>query len=183
MPDAPTFWTITALDPLDPSGCGTIALRLSYAHTDGLRLRRLDARFARIMLIPDQSAELIAHIKAHPPVGDFSPCAYYGAEEDALVFYFRNDPDYGKRINSQVTIYLSMGDNELVGCQIKGVGRVLRELGDFDVTITHGKVKLKVVLLAFMDRMLEGPDTRDVYREVYRRAAEADVELNVPELV
>jgi len=131
----------------------------------------------------DQSAELIAYIKSHPPVGEFAPCAYFGQEEDALMFYFRNDPDYAKRVNSRVTIYLSEENNELVGCQIKGVGRVLRELGQFDVTIRHGRVKLSLVLLAFMDGMLAGDETREVYREVYRRAAEADVELEVPELV
>jgi len=80
----------------------------------------------------DQSAELIAHIKAHAPAGDFRPCSYYGPEEDALTFYFRNDPDYAKRIDSRVTIYLSMDDHELVGCQLKGLGRVLRELGELD---------------------------------------------------
>ena len=113
----------------------------------------------------DQSAELISHVKSHAPVGEFRPCAYYGAEEDALMFYFRNDPDYAKRINARVTIYLSMDDDEMVGCQIKGVGRVLRELGELDVTIRHGKVKLKIVLLAFMDCMLDRLDTRVIYRE------------------
>jgi len=41
----------------------------------------------------DQSTELTAYIKSHPPVGEFLPCAYYGPEGDALMFYFRNDPD------------------------------------------------------------------------------------------
>ena len=131
----------------------------------------------------DQSDELIAYVKSHPPVGEFRPCAYYGPDEDAMMFYFRNDPDYAKRINSRVTIYLSMESNDLVGCQIKGVGRVLRELGQFDIEIRHGKIKLKIVLLAFLDRMLELPDTRDVYREVFRRATETDVDLEVPGLV
>jgi len=130
----------------------------------------------------DQSAELIAHIMSHPPIGKFRPCAYYGVEEDALMFYFRDEPDYARRVNSRITIYLSMHDHELVGCQIKGVGRVLRELGKFDVTIKHGKVKLQFVLLAFMDSMLEGPETQEVYREVVRRAREKDVELEMPEM-
>lgn len=131
----------------------------------------------------DQSAELIEHIKSHPPVGQFKPCAYYGPEEDALIVYFRNDPDYAKRINSRVTVYLAMDNDELVGCQIKGVGRALRELGELDVTIRHGRMKLTVLLLAFLDGMLEQPATRDVYRQVYRRATETGVELEVPELV
>lgn len=131
----------------------------------------------------DQSAELIEYIRSHPPLPEFVPCAYYGPEEDALMFYFRKAPDYSRRINSRVTVYLSMDDDELVGCQVKGVGRVLRELGEFDVTIRHGKVKLQIVLLALMERILEDPSTRDVYRKVYRRAAEEDVDLELPALV
>jgi hypothetical protein len=128
----------------------------------------------------DQSAELIAYVQSHVPAGAFSPCAYYGAEEDALMFYFRNAPDYAKRLNARVTIYLSLDDHEMVGCQIKGVGRVLRELGELDVTIRHGKLKLKMLLLAFLEPMMERPETREVYREVYRQAEAADVDLEVP---
>lgn len=128
----------------------------------------------------DQSAELIAHIMAHPTTGAFQPCAYYGAEEDALMFYFRNAPDYAKRIDSMVTIYLSLDDNELVGCQIKGVGRVLRKLGELDLAIEHGRIKLDIVLLALMDRMLDIPDLCSVYREVYKQAKEGGVELEIP---
>ena len=131
----------------------------------------------------DQSSELIAHVRCNPPVGEFRPYAYYGPEEDALMFYFRNAPEFARRINERVTIYLAMDDNELVGCQIKGVGRVLRELGELDITIRHGTIKLHLVLLAIMDCMLERPDTRDIYRQLYRRASEADLDLEVPELV
>lgn len=53
MPGSPKFWTIEALDPEDPTGCRTVNLRLSYAHTDGLAAKRLDAKYARIMLIPE----------------------------------------------------------------------------------------------------------------------------------
>ncbi len=130
----------------------------------------------------DQARELVDYIKSHPPEGDFSPCAYYGAEEDSLMFYFRNDPDYAKRLNSRVTVYLSMEDQELVGCQIKGVGRILRELGELDLTIRHGRIKLKIVLLAVMAPMVESEDTRQIYRELYRRATETDVDLELPEL-
>jgi len=131
----------------------------------------------------DQSLELTEYIQSHPPVGKFAPCAYYGPEEDALMFYFRNDPDYAKRINSRVTVYLSEDTDELVGCQIKGVRRVLDELGQLDLTIKHGGFKLEMVLLAFMEPMLQRPETRNIYREVYRRAKEKEVILNVPKLV
>ena len=130
----------------------------------------------------DQSDDLIRFIDSYKPAAEFRPCAYYGQEEDALMFYFRKDADYAKRINARVTVYLSMDDNELVGCQIKGVRRVLDELGELNLTIKHGKIKLQIVLLAFMERMLEQEETRSVYREVYKKATEADVELELPQL-
>jgi hypothetical protein len=130
----------------------------------------------------DQSDELINLIDSFKQASVFRPCAYYGQEEDALTFYFRKDADYAKRINARVTVYLSMDDNELVGCQIKGVRRVLDELGELDLTIKHGRIKLQVVLLAFMERMLEQEETRTVYREVYRKATESDIELDLPQL-
>jgi len=130
----------------------------------------------------DQSRELIEHIKSHPPTSAFHPCARYGPEEDALMFYFRNDPDYAKRINSRVTVYLSMDDHEMVGCQIKGVKRVLDELGAVDITIKHGRVKLQIVLLALMDSLVEREETRSFYREVLRKAKETDVDLEIAEM-
>jgi hypothetical protein len=130
----------------------------------------------------DQSDDLIRFIDSYKPAAEFRPWAYYGQEEDALMVYFRKDADYAKRINARVTVYLSMDDNELVDCQIKGVRRVLDELGELDLTIKHGKIKLQIVLLAFMERMLEQEETRSVYREVYRKATETDVELELPQL-
>ena len=130
----------------------------------------------------DQSDNLIHFVDSYKAAAEFRPCAYYGQEEDALLFYFRNDADYAKRISGRVTVYLSMDDHELVGCQIKGVRRVLDELGELDLTIKHGKIKLQIVLLAFMEPMLEHAETREIYREVYRKATESDVELELPQL-
>lgn len=128
----------------------------------------------------DQSHELIEHILSHPPRGEFKPCAYYGPDEDALMFYFRDEPDYAKRLNSRVTVYLSIDTDEVVGCQIKGVGRVLDELGTFDVTVQHGKVKLMCVLMALVDSFAEQPENvRDVFRKASRRAVQDDVDLEV----
>jgi hypothetical protein len=130
----------------------------------------------------DQSKDLIDLVNTYKAAAEFQPCAYYGPEEDALMFYFRSDPDYAKRINSRVTVYLSMDDHELVGCQIKGVRRVLEELDELGLTIKHGAIKLHIVLLAIMDQMVEQEETREVYREVFKKAKETDVEFERPEL-
>ncbi len=84
MPKAPQSWTIEALDPWDPSGCSTITLKLSYAHTEGLRTRRLDARFARIMLIPEVVKQPTIVLKGWNREGF----------EDALIYVGRPARDY-----------------------------------------------------------------------------------------
>jgi hypothetical protein len=84
MPVSPKFWTIDALDPSDPSGCGVITLKLSYGHTDGLRSKRLDARYSRIMLIPE--------VVRHPTMvlRGWKREGY----EDALIFVGRPTKDF-----------------------------------------------------------------------------------------
>jgi hypothetical protein len=131
----------------------------------------------------DESEALIEYVRTHSAAGEFKPCAFYGDEEDALVFYFRNDPDYAKRINRRVTLYLSMETNELVGCQIKEVRSVLEDIGAFDIKIKHGKVKLSLILLPFLGTVLDDPNARQLYRELGRAASEYDPEVSLPELV
>ena len=131
----------------------------------------------------DQSKEMIAYSDENQPTAEFVPCAQYGAEEDTLMFYFSDQPDYARRLNSRVAVYLSMQTDDLVGCQIKGVRRVLQDIGTFDCTIHHGRIQLKFVFLAMLDSLSEDPETRDVYLQLSRRAVETGVELEVPEFV
>lgn len=151
------------------------------------RIKSIVARVTRgdtsVLDMADKSKELIDYIEANPPAGVFAPWAHYGADEDALMFYFGQQPDYARRVNSRVTVYLSLETDELVGCQIKGVHRVLQDIGMFDVTISHGRIKLKLVFLAMLDSLSENPETREVYLQLSRRAVESGVELEFPELV
>ena len=84
MAKAPGFWTIEALDPVDATGCSVLPLRLSYAHTDGLRLARLDARYARIMLIPEVVRQPIMVLQGWRREG----------YEDALIYVGRPSKDF-----------------------------------------------------------------------------------------
>lgn len=125
----------------------------------------------------NRSTELIRHVKENSPNGVFRPFAYYDADSDTLTFYFRNEPDYSKRINKLVTIHLSMGSHELVGCQIKGVRRVVDEIGDFDVEVRHGRIKLSIVLLPFLGSIPpEDEDSRQLFRQLGRAASDAEIE-------
>lgn len=129
------------------------------------------------------TVDLIEFVKQHKPTGDFKPYAYYGAEEDALTFYFRGDPDYAKRLNSRVTVFLSIDSNELVGCQIKSVRNVLEDIDWFDVSISHKGAKLKMLFVAYLGTLSDDPEARKVFRELGRIPSDRMADLEVPELV
>ncbi|MFQ5730702.1 MAG: hypothetical protein ACE5KM_01985 [Planctomycetaceae bacterium] len=98
-----------------------------------------------------------------------------------MTFYFSNEPDHGKRLNSRVTIYMSDETGELVGCRVKGVRAVLEDIGSFDVSISHGKVKLSMLFVAFHAVFSDDDDSRLAYRKIGQAASKCDLELEVPQ--
>jgi hypothetical protein len=127
------------------------------------------------------SVDLKSFFESLPPKsrGAFKPTAHYGEEEDALIFYFRDDPDYAKRINKRVTIYLSLDSDQLVGCEIKGVRHVLEDLGSFDVAINHKDATLQMLFMAYLGT-LDSPDDRKVFRGLAKEAIKS--KLKIPQL-
>ena len=119
---------------------------------------------------------LMKYLDKARPQG-FEPRAYYGHEEDCLTFYFDNAESYAKRVDELLTLFLSLKTNELVGCQVKGVGKNLKRLGQFGLSIKHGKVRLDLVfhLLAFL---AEKPSQRRTYLELSERSKDVDLELD-----
>jgi len=87
--------------------------------------------------------DFMEKLEATEPSPFTSPQIRYGAEEDSLLFYIRNDESYAHRLNSLVTLFLSFDGDELVGCQVKGLRRRLENDGNFGVAIKRkGKVEL-----------------------------------------
>ena len=112
--------------------------------------------------------------------GPFEPYAYYGAEEDALTIYFKEDADYARRINTRVTVFLSLDSDELVGCQIKSIQHVLEDIGWFDVSIKHGRVQVAMLFLACHGEFADEPEAREVYRAIGKEVSRAGLEVRVP---
>ena len=112
--------------------------------------------------------------------GEFTPRPYYEPAGDSLIFYARNEQSYAKRINRLLTVFLSFHDNSLVGCEVKGVQRMLRIAGDFGVLVQDRKVKLGL-FLAFA--LVPPPDDPafEQYEEEFKQFE--DVELDPHEFV
>ncbi|MEN6459650.1 MAG: hypothetical protein ABFC63_12055 [Thermoguttaceae bacterium] len=71
---------------------------------------------------------------------------FYAPGADSIIFYVRDTDTYRKRLNSWVTLYLSMDDGRLAGFEVKGVKRILELASAFRVGIVDHKIKLGVLL-------------------------------------
>ncbi len=60
------------------------------------------------------------------PMGEFKPYCYYNKGSDSITIYFKDIPDYSKQLNENVMLYLSIDENEVVGCRIDGVLNLLK---------------------------------------------------------
>src|SRR5438132_13302806 len=101
---------------------------------------------------------LIEHIKSHKP-GSFKPKPFYSVEGDSLTFYFKDSESYGERVDDFLTVYLSMDDDSLVGCQVKGVPTAVKVLGDFGLIIQSGSIRLGMLFMAYWAAS-EEPDSK-----------------------
>lgn len=112
---------------------------------------------------------------------EFRPSAHYDADSDTMTLYFSNEPDYARRLNSRVTIYLSDESHKLVGCRVKGVRTVLEDIGWFDASIRHGKVRVDLLFLS-LHGTFNGEDGRELYRRLGEIVAGSGMEVAIPEL-
>jgi len=78
-------------------------------------------------------------------------------------------------VNKWITLYLSLNDNEPVGCQIKGF-RAIREDLSFFHELDNGKVRLSVALSAYLGTV-EDEESRRNFRKLGRAAANLELEL------
>jgi hypothetical protein len=120
--------------------------------------------------------DLMKFLETAKPKG-FEPRPYYGPEEDSLTFYFAKAESYGKRVDELLTLFLSVKNDKLVGCQVKGIRKHLKRLGHFGIAIKHGKVRLDLFfhLLAFL---AEKPQQRQKYLDLSQRIKDVEVEFD-----
>ncbi len=94
------------------------------------------------------AADLMEFLKANPPEKKFVPYTILSKQADALTVYFEGDPDYSKRLNDHVTLFLSLETHEIVGCRIKGVSGIINDLPNY-VRVQHNGIDLSLIFLPF----------------------------------
>jgi hypothetical protein len=121
---------------------------------------------------------LESFLKSNKPQG-FTPRPYYSAEGDSLTFFFADTAYHAERIDDFLTVYLSTSSKRLIGCQVKGVPKVLELLGDFGISISDNHVQLTMIFMACMAQT-HNEDAKDKYRELGKVAAESNASVELP---
>ena len=116
---------------------------------------------------------LIEHLKTTKPKG-FTPRPFYSVEGDSLTFYFKDEESSRERVDDFLTVYKSIKSDKLVGCQIKGLPRAMKLLGDFGLIIEDDSVRLGMIFIASMAACPE-PLTRERYRQLGKIAKQASI--------
>ncbi len=124
---------------------------------------------------------LIDYLKTNKPKG-FAPRPFYSVEGDSLTFYFKDEPSYRERVDDFLTVYKSIATEKLVGCQIKGLPKALKLLGDFGLVIQDKSVRLGMIFIACMAATPEQA-SRDQYLELGREARDATISAKDLDLV
>ncbi len=71
--------------------------------------------------------DLKQYLAEHPCKG-FKAVPHYFPGEDFVTYYHRDERCYSRRVDSLLTVYLSLETHQLVGCKIKGVRQLLERV-------------------------------------------------------
>lgn len=105
----------------------------------------------------------------------------YFPEGDFVTLFVKDDLAHEDRVDELVTIYRSIANDEIVGCKIKGVKRLLNMLDAFGVIVAEKNLVLGFLFLAAFgaaDKAERQPDVKEFaqkygYLPVDREVAQA----------
>jgi hypothetical protein len=114
------------------------------------------------------------YLKSHQARG-FRKTPHYVAHGDFVTYYFRNDPCYAQRVDDLLTVFVTFGTKELVGCKIKGIKHILQTAGDFGIALADGNVRLGMFF--FVGAALAKDEAqRSLYEQIGQHAKEATLD-------
>ena len=100
---------------------------------------------------------------------------YYDKDGDCIEFLASNDPFYGERIDSLVTVYYSEESGEIIGDLIKGVrgfvDRIVQAVPGFKIEIEDGRIRLEHLFTARL-WYEQPPEKREQFVLAYKKLRE-----------
>lgn len=95
----------------------------------------------------EATISLVERLKTDAHRGFNSRPRYY-EHGDFVTYFISPKRCKAKRINSLITIYVDVENAELVGCKVKGIGRLMSTLKAACVIATDGKVVMGMLFLS-----------------------------------
>ena len=122
----------------------------------------------------ENDAELQA-ILAKP----FEPSALYDEDGDCIEFFAENVPFNALRLDDWVTMYVAERDGRLVGCLIKRVQRLLREVPNLQEIVIEQDNKMRLdYFFVLTAARLENKEV--IHRYIELKHAADGVEVSMP---
>jgi hypothetical protein len=104
---------------------------------------------------------------------------WYNVAGDCIHFHWLPDEFFGERIDDKLTLYRSLRDQEIVGCQIKGITALLKKFGDFGISVSDGGATL-ATFFCVSHLTGSGKYDSDKRRELYLYLVEKHGKERVP---
>jgi hypothetical protein len=108
-------------------------------------------------------ASLIEYLKAHKPTA-FRPEPHYSEDGDCASFYFQDKDSYADRVDNFLTIFRSTDTDEMIGFEIKGVSQIMRDLGEFGVTVQDGGTEIGIIFAGYALRQRDSASRETLKR-------------------
>jgi len=100
----------------------------------------------------------------------FRPKPVYFVEGDYVIYLHEDVECHEDRIDSLVTIYRAAADGRLVGCKIKSVVAIFKEMGNYRVTVSDGSLTIGMLFMV-AERILSKPNGYREFAETFGRAS------------
>ena len=117
-------------------------------------------------------------LKNNPPSNKFVPYCYVSEQADALTVYFEGDADYSVRLNDHITLYRSLATKEVVGCRVKGIAGILRDIPNY-IKVMGGNGDIELALIFFAFRGGAEKDVAEAVNDLAREAADKQISLQM----
>lgn len=70
------------------------------------------------------------------------PIVYYDPDGDCIEVLVKTEPFYSERIDDLVTVYYSEANEEIIGCLIKGIKKILDHDPKTQIIVHAGRIRL-----------------------------------------
>jgi len=121
--------------------------------------------------------------------GPFQPVPHYDQDSDSLSIFIKDDESYRERIDPLLTVYRSLATNQVVGCHIKHVKKILSTCRAFKLGVKSKDVTIGLLLMGLPLAEQQGKgnifyqEYREIVEPIAARVGETEVSVGDPAII